>query len=189
VNFDLTSPPTCALGSLWRDAYRRLASRALKQHFGGCQGLTFTFPCMRDEYHWGDHRPNVADPRIPIKNNTEYHGIELHGWQWFSTAQYEEARDHWLLAALWRREDMIAHGFTDAGHVAAIDYLVRLAAYSEHLRDDGWWGVTYAEGVPSGAAFGLVDAKVKEKVARVLRDMEDYLVARGAPNPGFLIPA
>jgi hypothetical protein len=76
MQFDLTSSPTCPLGSLWRDAYRAPTSSALTRHFGHSGGITQLFPCMRDQYKWGAGRPDVLDARVPIKNNTEYHGLD-----------------------------------------------------------------------------------------------------------------
>jgi hypothetical protein len=189
MQFDLTSSPTCPLGSLWRDAYRAPTSSALRRHFGHSGGITQLFPCMRDQYKWGAGRPDVLDARVPIKNNTEYHGLELHARQWFATAKYEEAFEHWLLAADWRSEDMLANSFKDQGHVAAIDFALRNAAYSHFLHQDGWWGVMWAEDLPSAHLFGLDDARIKATVRKTLDDMSQYLRARGAPDPGWLYPS
>ena len=94
----------------WKPEYDDLASQFLKLHFGRSQGLTHIFPCMRGEYKWGTHRPDVLDSRIPAKNNTEYHGLERYAMQYHATAQYEYAYHHWLLAACWRNEDMEVNG-------------------------------------------------------------------------------
>ena len=71
----------------WKPEYDVLASNFLKRHFGGAQGVTSCFPCMRDSYPWGKHRPDVVDSRVPAKNNTEYHGFEKHAIQYHVTAQ------------------------------------------------------------------------------------------------------
>ena len=71
----------------WKSEYTTLAREFLEQHFGGPGGLTRLFPCMRDDYVWGAHRPSVVDSRVPAKNNTEYHGLERHASQYHATAQ------------------------------------------------------------------------------------------------------
>ena len=100
----------------WKSEYEELASQFLKQHFGSAQGLTNCFPCMRDDYPWASHRPDVIDSRVPAKNNTEYHGLEKHAAQYHATAQYDYAYHHWLMAASWRRQDMLANNFNDNSH-------------------------------------------------------------------------
>lgn len=87
----------------WQPKYVALASQFLAQHFGGAQGLTNCFPCMRDDYPWGDHRPQVLDSRVPAKNNTEYHGLEKHAKQYHATAQYDFAYHHF--SEVRRRQD------------------------------------------------------------------------------------
>ena len=189
MKFDLSSPSTCPVGSLWRDAYEPIAIAAAERHFGGMAGITRTFPTMRDDYPWSEDRPAVSDSRVPAKNAFEYHGVERHGWQWFSTAQYEEARDHWVMAAGLRRADMLAQGFTDTRHVRAIDHDLRLAAYADWLFEEGWRDVSFAQGLPSAASFGLTDESVRAGVVASLTAMKAALAARGAPDPGFEIPA
>ncbi len=117
----------------WKPEYDELARKLLTQHFGNAQGLTWCFPCMRDAYNWSEHRPDVADPRVPAKNNTEYHGLERYASQYHATAQYEFAYHHWLLAACWRREDMRANDFNDEAHLKAIRYTIKHALYNEAI--------------------------------------------------------
>lgn len=117
----------------WKEEYRALARQFLDQHFGGTQGLTSTFPCRRDDYPWGEHRPDVIDSRIPAKNNTEYHGLERHASQYHATAQYDFAYQHWLMAAYWRRVDAQSNNFTDAGHSKAVEYCLKQALYNQSL--------------------------------------------------------
>ena len=117
----------------WKPEYDALARQFLVQHFGGPQGLTNCFPCMRDQYPWGRHRPDVGDSRIPAKNNTEYHGLERHASQHYATAQYEFAYHHWLLASFGRRSDMKANGFDDESHLKAVQYCVKQALYNKAL--------------------------------------------------------
>lgn len=117
----------------WKDEYGGLARRYLKDHFGGTQGLTATFPCMGDDYPWGKHRPAVVDSRIPAKNNTEYHGLERHANQYHATAQYDFAYRHWLMAAYWRRVDAESNDFLDLRHAKAVEYCVQQALYNQSL--------------------------------------------------------
>ena len=84
---------------VWTGAYEEAASAHLQAYFGGFGGLTRAFPCLRNDYPWGDYRPDVADSRIPAKNNTEYPGLESLAAQYHAAAMYTEASHHWLMAA------------------------------------------------------------------------------------------
>jgi hypothetical protein len=66
----------------WKLKYDVLASEFLKLHFGSAQGVTNCFPCMRNNYSWGNHRPGVIDSRARARNNTDYHGLERHAMQY-----------------------------------------------------------------------------------------------------------
>lgn len=46
-----------------------------KKHFGEHRA-DGRYPCMRDEYNWGNHRPMVPDSRVITKENTVIHGLE-----------------------------------------------------------------------------------------------------------------
>jgi hypothetical protein len=124
----------------WKPEYDELVKKFAKQHLGpkGYANLSRFFPCMRNEYAWGEHRPDVMDSRVPIKNNTEYHGLETYAKQYHVTAQYEESYHHWLMAADWRRQDMLANGFTDQGHKNAITFAIKQALYNKSLSE--WQG-------------------------------------------------
>ena len=119
----------------WKAEYRVLARQFLQQHFGGTSGLTSTFLCMRDDYPWGDHRPDVVDSRIPAKNNTEYHGLECYANQYHATAQYEFAYQHWFMAAYWRTVDAESNNFLDATHSKAVEYCLKQAQYNKSLAE------------------------------------------------------
>jgi hypothetical protein len=144
----------------WKDEYRALARQFLNQHFGGAQGLTSTFPCMRGDYPWGDHRPDVIDSRIPAKNNTEYHGLERYANQYHATAQYDFAYQHWLMAAYWRRVDAECNNFTDACHSKAIEYCLKQALYNQSLSS---WQENPVGPVPKPEEFDLSTGDLDKK--------------------------
>lgn len=138
---------------VWKDAYKEAASAHLQTYFGGFRGLTSAFPCLRDDYPWGDHRPDVVDSRIPAKNNTEYHGLETLAGQYHAAAMYAEASHHWLMAAWCRQIDKTTHGFNDAGHDRALSFCLKNQMFNEALEA---WSKAAGEGpVPEPEAFGL----------------------------------
>lgn len=143
----------------WKSEYATLARQFLEQHFGGATGLTETFPCLRTEYTWGSHRPQVADSRVPAKNNTEYQGLERHASQYHATAQYEFSYHYWLMAAFWRRVDAQANNFSDAGHDKALEYCLRQAQYNNALSA---WQKRSARALPAPTPeyFGLRSADI-----------------------------
>lgn len=154
-----------------------LAKRArlyLKQHFGSSQGLTNAFPCMRDHYRWGDHRPDVPDPRIPTKNSTEYHGLESLAAQYQAMAMYDLAANHWLLACRWRREDRDAHSFDDPAHNRAIAFCLSMFAFNEALHG---WSSSGAHGDPPDPVAWKLDA---DRVAALEHEGEATLLAAQA---------
>jgi hypothetical protein len=150
----------------WKTEYDKLASVFLEQHFAGGKSLTYTFPCMREEYPWGSHRPAVMDSRVPAKNNTEYHGLERYASQYHVTAQYEFAYHHWLMAAYWRQADAKANNFSDAGHERALEYCVKQAQYNKNLAE---WQKNLPRFRPAltPEEFGLrrSDIEAKDKLA------------------------
>ena len=83
---------------------------------------------------------------------------------------------------------MIANQFTDRGHVMAIDFALRIAAYSNFLWIDGWTGVSWVEGLPSAQPFGLDDVQIAKSVRKTLIEMTEYLRQRGAPVPDWELP-
>jgi len=154
--------------------YDELSSKFLKQHFGSAQGLTHNFPCMRNNYPWGKHRPSVADSRVPAKNNTEYHGLERYASQYHVTAQYEYAYHHWLIAAAWRKEDMDANNFSDMAHKKALEYTIRQALYNKSLFKWQQDHKTKKTPVPKPEEFGLNESDLEKKDASALSEIEKY---------------
>lgn len=154
----------------WNSEYEKLASKFLSQHFGDARGVTNFFPCMRDDYPWGDHRPDVIDSRVPAKNNTEYHGLERLAAQYYATAQYDYAYHHWLIAALWRHEDMRANEFNDHSHEKAIEYCVKQAMYCKALRE--WQQNAFTQVAPEPENYGLTSRDLQSKEDKALSEIE-----------------
>lgn len=154
----------------WKAEYERLASEFLVKHFGDWQGLTNTFPCTRESYPWGEHRPDVIDSRIPAKNNTEYHGLERYAAQYHVTAQYSYAYHHWLLAAFWRLEDMQANSFIDSHHQKAIEYCIKQALYNQELAV--WSEDREGRETPKSSEFGLSDDDIQIKDNHAKTELE-----------------
>lgn len=153
----------------WNDAYEDIASSHLKTYFGGFGGLTNAFSCMRDDYPWGDHRPDVVDSRIPAKNNTEYHGLELLAGQYHAAAMYAEASHNWLLAAWVRQIDKTTHAFSDAGHDRALSFCLRNHMFNEAL--EMWSKGGAQDPVPEPEAFCLTAQqanRIEERGAEML---------------------
>ncbi|ENM5764182.1 hypothetical protein JG631_17580 [Vibrio cholerae] len=156
----------------WKTEYHELASKFLKKHFGSPQGITRCFPCMRDDYPWGKHRPSVADSRIPAKNNTEYHGLESHASQYHATGQYDYAYEHWLLAASWRVQDMKANRFCDSSHNKAVEYCLQQAMYNKAL--DEWQGDPHHNILPCPTEFKLSIHDIEKKEEAALKLIDEY---------------
>lgn len=153
----------------WKSEYTTLALEFLDLHFGESRSLSTVYPCMRSEYPWGDHRPDVIDSRIPAKNNTEYHGLERHASQYHATAQYEFSYHHWLMAALWRRTDAEVNSFSDAGHSNAVRYCVKQAMYNKALAD---WQGNPSSSSPAPETFGLSAHDIDRKEALAEQQLE-----------------
>ncbi|HEY9471876.1 MAG TPA: hypothetical protein VIQ76_19890 [Propionibacteriaceae bacterium] len=117
---------------------------------------------------------DVLDTRIPIKNNAEYHGLEIYAWQYFHSTMYEEASEHFYLAALWRREDSEMIGSTDDGHRHAEDFCLRMGRFSHALHLD------QRAGRPFSAAedFGLSDDLVTNRESKAGSQIEVFLDAQ-----------
>lgn len=159
----------------WKAEYRVLAKQFLQQNFGGPNGLTAAFPCMRDDYLWGEHRPDVVDSRVPAKNNTEYHGLERYANQYHVTAQYDFAHQHWLMAAYWRTVDAESNAFLDAGHLKAVEYCLKQAQYNKSLAE---WQSAPIGSAPEPEKFGLFSSDLGKKelcASAQLERSEHYL--------------
>ncbi|PLY06762.1 MAG: hypothetical protein C0622_00655 [Desulfuromonas sp.] len=145
----------------WKSEYNELAISFIKLHFGGFDGITRCFPCMRDSYPWAAHRPDVVDSRVPAKNNTEYHGLEKHAMQYHVTAQYEYAYHHWLMAAKLRKDDMETNEFEDNGHTNAVRYTIKQALYNKALFQ--WQQNPKGTLLPKPESYGLKSSDILQK--------------------------
>lgn len=148
----------------WDEANAELAASYLDRYFGGFAGLTSAFPCMRNDYPWAAARAEVADSRIPAKNNTEYHGLESLAGQYFAAAMYEAASHHWLIAAWCRHIDKTAHGFDDARHDRATSFCLNNVKFCQALK--AWSDVGGNGRPPDPACFGLTQQHVDRVEAR-----------------------
>jgi hypothetical protein len=145
---------------LWPERFKKIARAAIARYFKEPRGITYAFPTMRERYPWGKHRPFVLDPRIPAKNNTEYHGLEGLAWQYHVSALYRESFHHWLIAASWRNEDAVANDFTDSGHNRAVDYCIRQARFNLALHR---WQHDPSRPPPTPDRYGLSESELKSK--------------------------
>jgi len=159
----------------WKSDYDALVDQFLQLHFAGARGITSLFPCMRNEYPWASHRPDVIDSRIPAKNNTEYHGLERHAWQYHATAQYEFAYHHWLLAACWRRQDATANNFQDEKHEKAVCYCIKQALYNKALHE---WQQSPITKTPVPEDFELISVDIEKKEFNALSEIENALAKK-----------
>lgn len=140
---------------VWEDTHAKAADEYFLKYFGGSDGLSSAFPCMRDNYPWASSRPDVPDSRGPAKNNTEYHGLEKLAGQYQAAAMFEEASQHWLMAASSRKDDMNAHGFCDLGHENAISFCLKNFAFNRALKE---WSDKGGHGAaPMLDDFGLAE--------------------------------
>ena len=100
-----------------------------KKHFGEHKA-DGRYPCMRDEYNWGNHRPMVPDSRVITKENTVIHGLEddaknhvKEGEKYQTAFHYQMAADYYNMAGDRRAELMDTHPqLVDRAHADALDY-------------------------------------------------------------------
>lgn len=70
----------------WRSSYHKQTIRYLEKHFGSAQGVTNLFPYMKADFNVKGNK-NVFDPRVMLKTNNEYHGLERHARRYQSTSR------------------------------------------------------------------------------------------------------
>ena len=155
----------------WKPEYKRLVSRFLKQHFGGAQGLTSTFPWMETHSEENGYS-DAIDTRVSAKNRTEYRGLERFAIQYFATAQYEYAYQHWLMAACWRREDMLSNSAEDEVGQKGVEYCIKHALYNNAL--DQWQQNRGTENVPEPEQFDISDLDIQQKEEQGLLQIEEH---------------
>ncbi len=116
----------------WKPQYLPLVGRYLKKHFGSAQGLTLCFPYMKAAFKLKNPGP-LVDVRTYLKSNHEYHCLERYARQYHVVGAYEEASEHWLIAACWRHETMFAHHVLDEPHFDAVRFALRNFRYNQEL--------------------------------------------------------
>jgi hypothetical protein len=165
----------------WRDADIRAASEAFDGVFADGVGLGVWTAAADTTREWGGGKKglSVVDTRHTIKNNAEYHGMEVYAWQYMTTAQYQYAADHFFSAAYWREVDLSAildnnpGVLADAGHLSAISACIRMARFATALSDAQRGGWSY----PLPEEFGLEDEWVSEREQKAQRVLDSYLRA------------
>lgn len=154
----------------WTDTDRRRVKQAMRKNFPS--GRLELWPTSTNRAWAGTARGiKVPDTRIPIKNNAEYHGLEMHAWQYMATVQYELASDYFYLAAAWREEDSEIIGVVDASHRTAEAMCLRVARYARALHEaKRHW--------PSPESFGLRESWVEERETRALEQLDAFFKQR-----------
>lgn len=149
----------------WFPKYNRLARQFADQHFGGWNGVLRLFTYMNTpNLNWPDSEELPADVYFVRKMANEYHGLERHAQQYHVTAQYDYAYHHWLMAACWRRENMVINNFTDERHLRAVDFDLACAFYNKALFN--WFsdGVfVNRKSMPQPYEFGIREKILIEK--------------------------
>lgn len=157
----------------WTEADREIADRALDRWFPGGAGMSvWTADAVTDRsWNGTTHGLRSVDTRIQFKNNAEYHGMEVHAWQYFAAVMYPEARDHFYAAALSREvdsESILAVDPTatvDEGHLKATDTCIRLGRYCQAIVEHG-----HTPARPEH--FGLTSAWVNRREQRAQAQLD-----------------
>jgi hypothetical protein len=144
----------------------------LEKHFGSAQGVTNLFPYMKADFNVKGNK-NVFDPRVMLKTNNEYHGLERHARQYHVVGMYDVAAEHWLLAAAWRRDVMRAEHTKDDQHVRAMEFAIQNYRYNRALYR---WQKRRRFPMPEPEHFGLssemMDRKDQHAEAEIERGMK-----------------
>jgi hypothetical protein len=169
-----------ATKSLWLARYSRQVDAYIGKHFGKAGGVTELFPYMKDNFTWWG-KTDPSDPRTALKTNNEYHGLEQHAKQYYATAQYREAAEHWLVVAAWRREMMQAQNLSDRQHLRAVEFAIRNYQYNMALdrwqrsRRPGWQVQRRTAKVvmfPAPESFGLKSSDMDSMEVEAATQME-----------------
>jgi hypothetical protein len=150
-----SSPAVTAVD--WTPSYRRLVHRYVRKHFGSAQGVTDLFPYMKPDFRIKGGGDDVFAPRITLKSNNEYHGIERHARQYHAVGMYDSAAEHWLIAAAWRHDVMKANRNFDDRHVEAMEFALKNFRFNRSL--DRWQKRLHRT-CPRADRFGLDQSKI-----------------------------
>ncbi|WP_243227059.1 hypothetical protein [Microbacterium sp. CIAB417] len=172
------------LSTLWTDEDIAAANAAFQKRFPAGRGMGVWTASADGTREWAGTSKGLSslDTRHPIKNNAEYHGMELYAWQFMATAQYEDAFEHFYSAALWRESDhdqieaSNPNAGGDSGHVKAIDMCIRMARFARAL----WSAQINNAPYPPTSDFDLDEAWVARREAKA----EQALSAAMSGLPG-----
>lgn len=118
-----------------------------EKHFGK-HGANGKYPCLRDDYNWGTHRPSVPDSRVVTKDNTVIHGLEedaknfeQEGNKYNTYFHHQMAADYWQMAAE-RREEIMKYypQLIDKNHQKAADFCLNRMKENLILAQKYWDG-------------------------------------------------
>lgn len=129
------------LSAHWTEEDALIARAAFERLFPDGRGMGVWTAAAKTDRDWAGSDAGLSSPdtRIQFKNNAEYHGMETYGWQYFASAMYAEASDHFYAAALWRETDaevLLQHNpgvAVDDGHLKAIEICIRVGRYAASL--------------------------------------------------------
>ena len=160
----------------WTEADWDLASGAFDRNFPNGRGMGVWTAAAVTDRDWAGTAKGLSsvDTRIQFKNNAEYHGMEVHAWQYTASAMYREASDHFYTAAFWREVDAESIGDSnpehaaDPGHHKAITMCIRMARFCLALANaqesrSPW---------PRSTQFGLEPEWVEERESKAQRQID-----------------
>lgn len=170
----------------WAEEELSNAEDTFRRLFPGGKGMGVWTAEAVTNRSWGGSKNNLSSPdtRIQFKNNAEYHGMEVHAWQYLVTAQYSEASDHFYAAALWREQDAAViqdcnpGRALDSGHLQAILLCIRLARYSRALYRAQRLGLRY----PGPEKFDLDPQFVERRENKAQEQLDKYLTPADATS-------
>jgi hypothetical protein len=152
----------------WTPEDDERAAGAVRRHVGDFPNLALTWPTGTNR-DWGGSAKglSVGDTRVQIKNNAEYHGLEIYAWQYMAVGDYEAAADHFYMAALWRQVDGDLIGTVDHGHAKAEALMLRCARFAHALARKparrGW---------PPPEDYGLTEDWVTRREEKALSQLD-----------------
>lgn len=156
----------------WHPKYDRLAHQFAEKHFGGWDGVIKLFASDKPlSLKWSDISTDPVDVAFVKKMANEYHGLERHAHQYHVCAMYDYSYHHWLMAAVWRKENMDINNFTDEKHRMAIDFDLGCAAYNLALYD---WFVqrrSFRKTMPQPYHFGLKGKVIDNKDIKAEKEL------------------
>lgn len=159
----------------WTDDDTSAARAALARVFPANRGMGVWTAAAKTDRDWAGTDAGLSSPdtRVQFKNNAEYHGMEVHAWQYFASAMYADARDHFYAAALWRETDaevLLDYNpemTIDSGHLKAIELCIRLGRYAGSLSRAQERGGQFEPPENFGLTGSWVDAREERAQAQL----------------------